>query len=116
MPTLLSNPTLIQAPGNKPKAIAEFVGRPSTSETKLSIALMNSPAGWAEAAQSAEYREYALVVEGVLRVESEAGILDVRAGQAVIIEPGDRVRYSTPEGAKYVSVCLPAFSIDLVHR
>jgi mannose-6-phosphate isomerase-like protein (cupin superfamily) len=59
-----------------------------------------------------------VVLRGVLRVESEGAVLDVRAGQAVVTHPGEWVRYSTPEeeGAEYIAVCLPAFSPETVHR
>jgi len=42
--------------------------------------------------------------------------VDVRAGQAVIAHRGEWIQYSTPEGAEYIAVCLPAFSPDTVHR
>jgi hypothetical protein len=54
----------------------------------------------------------------MLRVEHEAGTVNVRAGQAIVTSPGEWVRYSSPEpgGAEYVAVCLPAFSPGTVHR
>jgi mannose-6-phosphate isomerase-like protein (cupin superfamily) len=54
----------------------------------------------------------------MLRVDTESGSLDVRAGQAIVAHPGEWVRYSSPEagGAEYVAVCLPAFSPATVHR
>ena len=59
-----------------------------------------------------------VVLVGMLRVEHDAGVFDVTAGQAVITEPGEAVRYSTPhpDGAEYVAICLPAFSPQTVHR
>ncbi len=38
------------------------------------------------------------------------------AGQAIIARKGEWVRYSTPEGAEYVAICVPAFSPETVHR
>jgi hypothetical protein len=118
MPQLISEPILIQAAGNKPKRIEEFMGRVRTGDDKVSIARMVSPEGWVEPGQCPEFREYTLVLQGLLRVESKAGTLEVRAGQGVITEPGEWVRYSTPEsgGAEYLAVCLPAFSPQTVHR
>lgn len=119
MPTLVEAPSTVQAAGNKPKVIREFVGRVNTSTESVSVAHMQSPPGWVEPGQTPEFEEYTLVLKGVLRVESAGGgTLDVRAGQAVITHPGEWVRYSTPgeEGAEYVAVCLPAFSMDAVHR
>ncbi len=118
MPVHIPAPTRVTAAGNKPKLIDEFVGRVNNGETRLSVARMRSPAGWVEPAQTPEFDEYTVVLHGWLRVESDAGALDVRAGEAVLTRAGERVRYSTPgpEGAEYVAVCVPAFSPDTVHR
>jgi mannose-6-phosphate isomerase-like protein (cupin superfamily) len=119
MPTLISQPTRIEAAGHPPKLIEEFVGRVNSKTAGVSIARMRSPHGWREPAQRPEFAEYTLVLRGSLRVESEGGgILDVPAGQAVMTKPGEWVRYSTPgpEGAEYIAVCVPAFSPDTVHR
>jgi mannose-6-phosphate isomerase-like protein (cupin superfamily) len=118
MPTLIAEPTVVQAAGNKPKVIREYVGRVNSAEEALSIAHMHSPAGWVEPGQKPEFDEYTLVIQGMVRVTHADGTLDVRPGQAVIAHAGEWVQYSTPEpdGADYVSVCLPAFSLQLVHR
>lgn len=118
MPRLVDHPTVIHAAGNKPKEIREFVGRVNSDDEAISIARMVSPGGWIEPGQTPEFTEHTVVLKGVLRVESRSGTLDVSAGQAVITEPGEWVRYSTPteEGAEYIAVCLPAFSPDTVHR
>jgi len=112
------NPTIIESAGNKPKRIEEYVGRVNTGEPRLSIARMRSPGGWVEPAQRPEFDEYTVVLAGMLRVESDDGTLDLRAGEAVLTHAGERVRYSTPEpdGAEYMAVCLPAFSPATVHR
>jgi mannose-6-phosphate isomerase-like protein (cupin superfamily) len=118
MPTLIPAPTRITAAGNKPKLIDEYVGRVNTKQGELSVAHMRSPGGWLEPGQTPGFREITVVMKGLLRVEHEGGHLDVRAGQAVVTEPGEWVRYSTPEseGAEYIAICLPAFSPDTVHR
>jgi quercetin dioxygenase-like cupin family protein len=116
VPRLIEKPTRVQAVGTKPKAIDEFVGRVNSGDGALSVALMNSPAGWVEPGQRPQFDEYTIVLEGALRVEHEGGELLVRAGQAVHARPGEWVRYSTPGGARYVAVCVPAFSPDTVHR
>lgn len=116
MPRLIEGPTVVAAAGTKPKRIEEFVGRVNTATPGVSIARMTSPAGWVEPGQRPAFDEYTLVLEGWLRVESESGVLDVQAGQAVHAAAGEWVRYSTPQGASYVAVCLPAFSPDTVHR
>jgi mannose-6-phosphate isomerase-like protein (cupin superfamily) len=118
VPTLIEKPTRITAVGNKPKLIDEYVGRVNGGEPSLSVAHMRSPAGWVEPGQTPEFDEYTIVLRGVLRVESRAGVLDVRAGQAVLVRRGEWVRYATPgeDGAEYIAVCLPAFSPETVHR
>ena len=116
MPTLIENPTRIQAAGTKPKTIEEFVGRVNSKTPGVSVAQMRSPAGWLEPGQTPDFDEYSLVLKGTLRVTHRAGTIDVRAGQAVVAHRGEWVQYSTPEGAEYLSVCLPAFSPDTVHR
>ena len=116
MPTLIQQPTRIEAAGTKPKTIGEYIGRVSSKTGAVSIAHMRSPAGWSEPGQTPEFDEYSLVLTGVLRVTHKNGSLDVRQGQAVIAYRGEWVQYSTPEGAEYVSVCLPAFSPETVHR
>lgn len=118
MPTLIEQPKVVTAAGNKSKRIEEYVGRVSTGHGHVSIARMVSPAGWEEPAQRPEFEEMTVVLRGTLRVESDQGVIDVHAGQAIITHPGERVRYSTPgeDGAEYIAVCLPAFSPDTVHR
>jgi len=114
----IEKPTVVQAAGNKPKRIEEFVGLVNTGTRQLSVARMTSPAGWVEPGQTPEFDEYTLVLRGTLRVETRQGTIDVPAGQAVRAPPGEWVRYSTPhaDGAEYVAVCLPAFSPVTVHR
>ena len=118
MPQLITQPTRIEAAGNKPKVIEEFVGRVNSGEARLSVARMKSPAGWIEPGQRPEFDEFTLVLKGMLRVTHEAGFIDVRAGQAVVAKAGEWVQYSTPgeDGAEYVAVCLPAFSPQAVRR
>ena len=108
----------VEAAGNKPKLIDEYVGRLASGHQGVSVAHMRSPGGWVEPGQSPEFDEFTLVLAGRLRVTSGDGDLDVTAGQAVVVPANEWVRYSTPdpEGAEYVAVCLPAFSPDLVHR
>lgn len=118
MPTLVPQPTVITAAGNKPKLIEEFIGRVNTQTADLSLARMKSPGGWVEPGQTPEFDEFTLVLKGTLRVTHKGGFLDVPAGQSVITRKGEWVQYSTPapEGAEYVAVCLPAFSPQTVHR
>ena len=118
MPRLIDGPAVIQAAGTKPKRIEEYAGRVNSEHDAVSVARMVSPQGWQEPGQRPEFEEITVVLRGMLRVEHEGGVLEVVAGQAVIANPGEWVRYSSPEadGAEYVAVCLPAFSPDTVHR
>jgi ethanolamine utilization protein EutQ len=116
MPTLISQPKRIQAAGTKPKLIDEYVGRVNSKTAALSVAHMRSPEGWSEPGQTPEFDEYTVVLKGALRVDHKGGHLEVRAGQAVIAHRGEWVRYSTPQGAEYIAICLPAFSPETVHR
>jgi ethanolamine utilization protein EutQ len=118
MPTLIREATRIQAAGNKPKLIDEYIGRVNSQTTSASIAHMRSPAGWVEPGQTPAFEEFTIVLKGTLRVEHKSGSLDVATGQAVIVHAGEWVRYSTPHdgGAEYIAVCLPAFSMETVRR
>lgn len=119
MPRFIENPTTIQAAGNKPKIIMEYIGRVNSQTDSVSLAHMKSPSGWFEPGQRPEFTEYTLVLKGELLVTAEDGtVTTVKAGQVVVAEPGAWIQYSTPgpKGAEYVAVCLPAFSPDAVHR
>jgi mannose-6-phosphate isomerase-like protein (cupin superfamily) len=118
VPVHIASPARIEAAGNKPKLIDEYVGRVNSSTAQASVARMRSPGGWREPGQTPEFDEFTVVLKGMLRVEHAGGAIDVRAGEAVIARGGEWIRYSTPEaeGAEYIAVCVPAFSPDTVHR
>lgn len=118
MPILIAKPTRVEAAGNKPKLIDEYIGRVNSRHEAVSIAHMRSPGGWQEPGQTPRFDEYTIVLRGTLRVEHSGGSLEVQAGQAVVARAGEWVRYSTPQadGAEYIAVCLPAFSMQTVHR
>lgn len=118
MPVLISKPTIVAAAGTKPKRIEEFIGRVNSETSSVSIARMTSPEGWLEPGQRPEFDEYTLLLKGSLRVATSDGTIDVSEGQAIIAKAGEWVQYSTPNagGAEYIAICLPAFSMDTVHR
>lgn len=118
MPQIISAPTIIEAAGNKPKRIEEFVGRVNSQDDNISVARMTSPSGWEEPGQKPEFSEITIVLKGCVRIDFEGGYHEVEAGQAIITHPGEWIRYSTPgdDGAEYVAICLPAFSPETVHR
>ena len=107
---------MIESAGNLPKRIEEFVGRVNTGDAGVSVARMTSPPGWEEPAQTPDFDEITLVLEGRVIVEHDGGRLEVGPGEAVVAEAGERVRYSTPDGARYVAICLPAFAPEAAHR
>ena len=118
MPTLIAQPSRIRAAGSKPKLIDEYIGRINSKTSAASVAHMRSPGGWIEPGQTPGFEEFTIVLKGMVRVEHKDGWLEVNAGQAVITHAGEWVRYSTPreDGAEYIAVCLPAFSMETVHR
>ncbi len=118
MPTLVAQPTRISAAGSKPKLIEEYIGRVNTKTAGVSVAHMRSPQGWEEPGQTPEFDEFTLVLKGMVRVRHQDGQMDVMAGQAVIAHGGEWIQYSTPAagGAEYIAVCMPAFSMETVHR
>jgi len=115
---VLAAPTVIPAAGQPPKIIEEFIGRVNSATSKLSIAKMTSPSGWREQGQTPVFDEFTVVLRGQLQVETRDAVHQISAGQAIIVNAGEWVRYSTPgaAGAEYIAVCLPAFSPDTVHR
>jgi mannose-6-phosphate isomerase-like protein (cupin superfamily) len=118
MPTHIKAPSIIQAAGNKPKVIEEFIGRENSKTEGVSIARMKSPGGWTEPGQAPEFDEYTIVLRGILHVKFRDGSIDVSPGEAVIAHRGEWVQYSTPgpDGAEYMAICVPAFSLATVHR
>lgn len=118
MPTKIATPTQIPAAGTKPKIIRELVGRVNTRTEATSIARMSSPSGWVEPGQTPDFDEYTIVLKGMVRVEHRSGSMEIHEGEAVIAHKGEWVRYSTPEkdGAEYIAICIPAFSMEAVHR
>lgn len=111
-------PVYVEAAGNVPKLIAEYIGRVASGDAGVSIAKMTSPSGWIEPPQTPEFDEFTVVLRGELHVSMRGETQIVRAGQALRAPRGVRVQYATPgpDGAEYLAVCVPAFSPDLVHR
>ena len=118
MPIKIESPSVVSAAGNKPKIIEEFIGNVNSKTNSVSIAKMKSPEGWIEPGQKPEFDEYTVVLKGILRVTTKNSMMDIEAGQAVIVEKNEWVQYSTPgaDGAEYIAVCLPAFSPGIAHR
>lgn len=118
MPVHIKSPTVVESGGNLPMLIEEFIGRVNSSTEAVSIARLKSPGGWIEPKQTPEFDEYTIILSGVLYVTTKSGTIKAKSGQTVITYREEWVQYSTPEpgGAEYIAVCIPAFSIDTVHR
>ena len=113
----ISSPSIIKSVGNKPKVIEEYVGRVNSGTNSISIAKMSSPPGWKEPGEKPQFDEYTIVLRGTLKVESRTETLFIKEGETVIVNSGEWVQYSTPNGgAEYIAICLPAFSLDTVNR
>jgi mannose-6-phosphate isomerase-like protein (cupin superfamily) len=100
------------------KLIEEHFGRVISNGPGLSIAHMVAPSGWSEPFQNPEFDEYTMIVRGRKQIEIDGEIVTLKVGESLLVRKGARVRYSNPfeEEAEYWSVCVPAFSIDLVNR
>ncbi len=118
MAKLIEAPTKIKACGNKEKVISEFIGNVNSNTETVSIAKMDSPQGWEEPGQTPKFNEYTIVLKGTLKIETKNDSFETKAGQALIVEQDEWVKYSSPYGggAEYIAVCLPAFSPGLVNR
>ena len=118
MPALIAQPTRITAAGNKPKQIDEYIGRVNSGDEASASPTCTARKAGSSPARRRSSDEYTIVLRGLLRVASREGVLEVRAGQAVVVRRGEWVQYSTPgpDGAEYLAVCVPAFAPATVHR
>ncbi len=118
MPIKIDQPTIIEAAGNKFKRIEEYIGRVNSKTSEVSIARMVSPPGWIEPRQKTDFTEYTFVLKGTLQVETSSEVFIIHSGEIIIVNADEWIQYSTPgdDGAEYISVCVPAFSQDTVHR
>jgi quercetin dioxygenase-like cupin family protein len=118
MPVHHKAPTVVEAAGSKPKIIREYIGRINSNDSNLSIAHMKSPSGWVEPGQQPDFAEYTIVLKGAVHVKTKDSTYIVKEGEAITCLPNEWVQYSTPDpsGAEYIAVCLPAFTMDSVHR
>lgn len=118
MAKLIQKTSVIEATGNKPKIIEEFIGRVNSQNNNISIAKMKSPQGWVEPGQTPEFDEYTIVLKGTIQIETKEETYKVDEGQSFYSCKGEWIKYSIPfpNGAEYVAICLPTFSIETVNR
>lgn len=114
--TVQSSPFIV--PTTDGKSIQEHFGLASSGDKHVSIAHMIAPPGWSEPHQTPEFEEYTFIIRGKKQFEIEGETVVLSAGQSIKIEKNTRVRYSNPfdEACEYLAICLPAFSMDKVHR
>ena len=100
------------------KLIEEHFGKTTDDNSQISFAHMVAPPNWSEPFQTPEFDEYTYVIKGKKQFIIDGETLVLEAGESIKIEKNTRVQYSNPfiVPCEYISVCLPAFSMDLVHR
>ena len=100
------------------KLIEEHFGVPSIGNSEYSVAHMIAPAGWSEPFQIPDFDEITIVIRGKKLIEINDEKILLSADETMRVNKGTRVRYSNPfdTEVEYWSVCIPAFSIDKVHR
>ena len=100
------------------KLIEEHFGKTTDDNSQISFAHMVAPPNWSEPFQTPEFDEYTYVIKGKKQFIIDGETLVLEAGESIKIEKNTRVQYSNPfiVPCEYIAVCLPAFSLDLVHR
>ncbi|MGH1366107.1 MAG: cupin domain-containing protein [Calditrichia bacterium] len=111
-----TNPFIV--PTTDGKLIEEHFGMASTGSSQCSVAHMIAPPGWSEPYQKPEFDEFTIMISGTKIIEFNDEIVELKAGETLLVNAGTRLRYSNPyeEPAEYWSFCIPAFSPDTVHR
>ncbi|WP_046745054.1 cupin domain-containing protein [Kordia zhangzhouensis] len=100
------------------KLIEEHFGNATNGNSHISIAHMIAPPKWSEPFQTPEFDEYTYIIKGKKQFIIEEDTIILEAGQSIKIEKNTRIQYSNPfdEHCEYIAICLPAFSMELVHR
>lgn len=108
----------LKIPTNDNKIIKEHFGIPSTNIDKFSLAYMVAPPKWSEPFQIPEFDEITFIINGRKQIEIEDIKIILNKNESVLIKKGTRVRYSNPfdEPVEYISICIPAFSVEKVNR
>ena len=114
--TIQKSPFVV--PTTDGKLIEEHFGNATDGNSNVSIAHMIAPPGWSEPFQTPEFEEFTYIIKGKKQFNIDGEIVVLEAGQSIKIEKNVRVQYSNPftESCEYLAVCLPAFSMGLVHR
>ncbi|MEH6538201.1 MAG: cupin domain-containing protein [Psychroserpens sp.] len=114
--TIQNSPFVV--PTSDGKLIEEHFGNATDGNSQISIAHMVAPAGWSEPFQTPKFEEYTYIIRGQKQFVIENETIILEAGQSIKIKKNTRVQYSNPftEVCEYISICTPAFSMDLVNR
>lgn len=114
--TIQKSPFVV--PTTDGKLIEEHFGNATDQNSEISIAHMIAPPGWSEPFQTPDFDEYTYIIRGKKQfiIEDEKVILE--SGQSIKIQKHTRIQYANPfdQECEYLAICLPAFSIDAVHR
>ncbi|AMM50158.1 cupin [Rufibacter sp. DG15C] len=107
-----------RVPTNDGKLIEEHFGLASTKTSAFSVAHMIAPPHWSEPHQTPAFDEVTIVLRGKKQIEIDGEVVELTAGQTLLIKAGARIRYANPydEECEYWSVCVPAFDISTVNR
>jgi mannose-6-phosphate isomerase-like protein (cupin superfamily) len=114
--TIQKSPFVV--PTTDGKLIEEHFGQATNGNTKVSIAHMIAPPGWSEPFQTPKFEEYTYIIKGKKQFIIDGDTVILEAGQSIKINKNTKVQYSNPfdSPCEYLAICLPAFSIDAVHR
>ena len=119
----MSNKYIVQSspfivPTTDGKRIAEHFGVASDGNSQISIAHMTAPPGWSEPFQTPEFDEYTYIIKGKKQFIIDGETIVLEAGQSIKINQNTRIQYSNPFNTpcEYLAICLPAFTIEAVHR
>jgi hypothetical protein len=119
MPELISGLSYVDKTNGRPKFCGTYMFPVRPRESHVPVHHLRCAGGWAEPDETpaSGLDKYILVVRGVLRIQDGDGVLDVPAGEGVIIRAGERVRSSTPEppGAEFIAVVLLGFPREADH-
>jgi ethanolamine utilization protein EutQ len=100
------------------KLIEEHFGKASINASEFSFAHMIAPPKWSEPFQTPDFDEVTYVFSGRKKIEVDDEEIILEKNHSIFIKRGTRVRYSNPfdKPCEYISVCMPAFSLEKVNR
>ncbi|MEW7280028.1 cupin domain-containing protein [Aquimarina sp. 2201CG1-2-11] len=100
------------------KLIEEHFGMATDQNTQISIAHMVAPPHWSEPFQTPEFDEFTYIIRGKKQCIIEGEKIIIKAGESIKIKKNTKIQYANPfdEECEYLAICIPAFSLETVHR